>query len=145
MTSFIHYYNPMQGSWSVSKGLDYFIKCLRGLLIEISSPLSHVTQQKWRLVAEIQKFSDLFQAFWVLLAHLAMPKWAYMIIICRWCCCCWCCCCQCCWRLCLWAVYPVIFKIAAYDTIVSIWRQLIETYLIVVTSCEYFCTFNWLF
>ena len=24
--------------------------------------------------------------FSVLLAHLAMPKWAYMIVICRWCC-----------------------------------------------------------
>ena len=37
-----------------------------------------------------------------LLAHLAMPTWAYMIVICRWCRCC--CCCCCCWCLCLWTV-----------------------------------------
>ena len=37
------------------------------------------------------------------LAHLAMPKWVYMIMICH-CCCHWCCC----WHLCLWTVSLLI-------------------------------------
>ena len=72
---------------------------------------------------------------WYFLAHLAMPKRVYMIMICR---CRWCCCWCCRWRLCLWTLHPLIFKMAAYDTIVSIWRQLQETCPTVVTSCEHF-------
>ena len=69
--------------------------------------------------------------FWsFLLAHLAMPKWVYMIIICR---CRWYC-----WRLCLWTVYLLFFKMA-----VILWYyrcHLEETgrkHITLVTSCGY--------
>ena len=73
-------------------------------------------------------------SFWLI---WLCQKWAYMIIICR----CRRCRCRRCWRLCLWTVHLVL-KMAAYGTMVSIWRQLLYTYLTVVTSCEYFCYCN---